>query len=86
MIKRSADNLVAVMAEKASSEESFEVMKYVNIHKSVIYHGIVVVHNNHILGYLAPLRSRQSWLQRLVVRLIFREENLMISPEPWKQY
>ena len=29
LIKRSTDNLVAVFGEKAASEESFEVMKYV---------------------------------------------------------
>ena len=30
LIKRSTDNLVAVIGEKAASEESFEIMKYVN--------------------------------------------------------
>ena len=28
LIKKSTDNLVAVIGEKAASEESFEVMKY----------------------------------------------------------
>ena len=29
LIKRSADNLVTVMGEKATSEETFEAMEYV---------------------------------------------------------
>ena len=36
LIKRSTDNLVAVIGEKAATEESFEVIKYVLTDKNRI--------------------------------------------------
>ena len=50
LLKRTTDNLVAVVGEKAAAQESFEVLRYNNYYHNLHYILVTIVTTNYMHG------------------------------------